>query len=261
MQFSRRKVLFGAAFLSAAAAAGVVARNVTRPSCRNPHRWRAMEMSKARGCFEYWFNRYQALIAAVIGSSVAIWLVRPVLRQANLLDRQVAVSFKLIAEERAAANAKQLKDIEQLRAGLPFIDAFIQNRRGHLAPMTNGMTVAAAFDDRFRWIRALRSTFDKGREAILGDEKNLPYRQELSGSFVGFLAHIEQVVTLRWQEERSGDKDAVPHEPTAAEAAAYDAVRTRLVGAMNALEPRLRARELADKQTIERAIERSLAEY
>src|SRR6476469_3022663 len=41
-------------------------------------------------CFEFWFNRYQALIAATIAGAIAFWAGRLLLRQTSATEKQVA---------------------------------------------------------------------------------------------------------------------------------------------------------------------------
>lgn len=76
------------------------------PACLNQQRRIVMKMSGGVGCAEFWLNRYQSLISAVIAAAVALYVVRPVFRQLREMARQSAVQLL----ERTETIARELEN-------------------------------------------------------------------------------------------------------------------------------------------------------
>lgn len=68
------------------------------------------------GCLEYWINRYQTLIAAVMGAAVALIVVRPVFAQLREMARQSSKGAKELAESFAAAVDDEVSALKEIRA-------------------------------------------------------------------------------------------------------------------------------------------------
>jgi hypothetical protein len=72
------------------------------------------------GCFEFWLNRYQTMLAALIGAAVAIVVVRPVFVQLREMSRQTSKGAKEIAESFALAIDEEIEAIEQIHRAVEF---------------------------------------------------------------------------------------------------------------------------------------------
>lgn len=69
------------------------------------------------GCLEFWFERYQASIAAIIGAGVALAVLRPAFLQIQFLKRESTARMKEIVEQSARSlegERPMIRDIRDL---------------------------------------------------------------------------------------------------------------------------------------------------
>lgn len=82
------------AIVMGGAVALAVVNDITAPACRAAQRALNGTKDFDFGCLEFWLNRYQTTFAALIGASVALYVVRPVFQQLREMARQSAVAMR-----------------------------------------------------------------------------------------------------------------------------------------------------------------------
>lgn len=88
-------------FAVGAAIAIAIANDITQPLCRSFQLATSKTDKPYLGCLDFWFERYQTLLAALIGAAVALFVVRPVFQQLSIMNRQSAAQLRALAEQRA----------------------------------------------------------------------------------------------------------------------------------------------------------------
>lgn len=130
------------------------------------------------GCLEFWTNRYQSTLAAVVAAVVAFIVVRPALKQAKLTEMQLAASFKPIAQERLEEVVKELK--------------FLAHWRGIFAAARRDLPVPALGPDT---MILAQFEIDASRAQTLVDGRLVPLRESVQRSVIEFrrsLASVER---------------------------------------------------------------------
>lgn len=81
-------------------------------TCANPPKPAlSEEIAKAGSCLEFWFNRYQGLLSALIAAVVAFIVVQPAYLQLRELRRQTALAGLPVAQASVVQADEELKEL------------------------------------------------------------------------------------------------------------------------------------------------------
>ncbi|MGF7053968.1 hypothetical protein GGC47_003156 [Bosea sp. OAE752] len=97
-----------------AAVAAAIASDAVAPLCEAAKIKSAAPEKIEFGCFEFWLNRYQTVLAAFLGAAVALIVVRPVFLQLREMAKQTAVSAKTLTQEFAEGIDSEIDALAKL---------------------------------------------------------------------------------------------------------------------------------------------------
>lgn len=206
----------------------------------------SMKISEANGCAEFWFNRYQTLLAAIIGAGVALVVVRPVFSQLREMNRQSAVAIRGIEESYARELEAELEKLaafrsieKQLSGFLEGYDDAIEGAQVYGVEFNNNYVDALkAAGEFFREISAMFARYPDGSFLSLR-------RREFLRAANAYRSTCDKVLTGFRNETFGPDFEAGEPEMTTEEVSnareAATAARLKALDAYRALTGRLRS--------------------
>lgn len=218
-----------------------------------------MNSTSAKRDIEWWLHRYQGLLGALIGAGIAIYLIQPAIRQADLTDRQVAAAFKPVVEERIALVAGELRAISEIRNRLnTFVPGF-ESRMEMLK--VNNLPPGLGEYEALRWAEQMSDPILKARDWLQADTETNTLRDAAIAAHAAFSAHAKDITKRRVDEARRVPPPGIPADLTAEERQTLLRLKTTLLGAMDALEPKLRQRQAEFNKSLDRIVSRVLETF
>jgi uncharacterized membrane protein len=138
-------------------------------ACANPNKRAAFKIVEANGCIEFWFNRYQTTIAAFVSIVVAIYVIRPALRQLAEMRKQSSSDARQVLREIIADMSEEVTACRSLNASMIMFNAigysFAQHEKADGDPSPEAETLQEI-------IASVGENLSKLQEFLGGDPDN-----------------------------------------------------------------------------------------